>query len=902
MNTTASDQVRAGPAGPIGPGLELARVLASPSRVGLPRQPHAGGNGDHFQWPQNSATPALAPAMDVTAISRARVSVDGKLFRRGNERLKLRGVTYGPFAPNAAGEPWPEPTAVAADFAQMRAATINALRIYNPPPAWFLDLAEAQELLLLTEIPCPKHLDFLESVPARRAARERLAAAVMATRGRGCLLGCCIGNEIPADLVRWYGARRIERFLAELADTARQADPGVLVTYAAYPPTEYLELPFLDFRTFNVYLHDRPTFRRYLLRLANLAYDRPLVLGEIGMDTIRHSEAEQAQFLSGHAREAALSGLAGTFVFSWTDDWFTQGYQIEDWAFGLTRRDRTPKPSYHALTQVFSQPPAAQLERRPRVSVVVCSYNGGRTLEQCLRSLAALAYPDYEVILVDDGSTDDTPAIGTRFPQVRTIRQPNQGLSAARNVGLAAATGEIVTYTDADCFADADWLTLLVHQLETSGAAAVGGPNLTPEDGWLAGCVACAPGQPIHVLESDEIAEHIPGCNMAFRREALLAVGGCDPLFRKAGDDVDLCWRLQGAGYRITFAPGAFVWHHRRQGPRAYLRQQAGYGEAEALLARRHPERFSILGGAIWRGVMYGEGLLGLRLGRSHVHGGVFGLGLFQTLYRPGPAHWAMLPATLEWHLLAILLGLAGVEGLPTLGLAGLMLGLTALVTVLQAMQARPTPRHGGLTARLVIALLCWLQPLVRSGQRYRTRFGAVPVSPPAEGKAPPWKGTVARYITMDGLDRAVLLQRAAEELRRRGHQPRLDTGWSPWDIEVPSGYGVRLQLKTVQEFYAGNSAQIAIAFRLRRSVSLDAVAGASVLALALGVRAHLWSAPSIEILCALVAVLLFSGWGWLWHCGKASAARAAGVIDDTAKALGMTPFTPEPDNQEPAK
>ena len=140
---------------------------------------------------------------------------------------------------------------------------------------------------------------------------------------------------------------------------------------------------------------------------------------------------------------------------------------------------------------------------------------------------------------------------------------------------------------------DPDWLSHLVYQLERSGAAAVGGPNLTPPDGWLAACVAASPGQPVHVLESDQVAEHIPGCNMAFRREVLEAINGFDPEYRKAGDDVDVCWRLQQAGYWITIAPGAFVWHHRRQNPRAYLKQQAGYGEAEALLQFKHPERFN---------------------------------------------------------------------------------------------------------------------------------------------------------------------------------------------------------------------------------------------------------------------------------------------------------------------
>src|SRR5262249_57131764 len=120
--------------------------------------------------------------------------------------------------------------------------------------------------------------------------------------------------------------------------------------------------------------------------------------------------------------------------------------------------------------------------------------------------------------------------------------------------------------------------------------AGVGGPNIAvPGDGAIADCVANAPGGPIHVLLSDDMAEHIPGCNMAFRREKLLAIGGFDPRFRVAGDDVDLCWRLQERGWTIGFSPAAVVWHHRRNSVRAYLRQQRDYRRAGALLRGKWP-------------------------------------------------------------------------------------------------------------------------------------------------------------------------------------------------------------------------------------------------------------------------------------------------------------------------
>ena len=131
---------------------------------------------------------------------------------------------------------------------------------------------------------------------------------------RGCgsssIFAYSIGNEIAPDIVRWQGAKRVEKFLAELYDVSKQHDPTALATYANFPSTEYLDLSFLDFATFNVYLHDPETFRRYLVRLMNRIGDRPLLLGELGMDTLRHPGGEQAEFLQSHLTTAARLGVA----------------------------------------------------------------------------------------------------------------------------------------------------------------------------------------------------------------------------------------------------------------------------------------------------------------------------------------------------------------------------------------------------------------------------------------------------------------------------------------------------------------------------------------------------------------------------------------------------------------
>jgi O-antigen biosynthesis protein len=822
-----------------------------------------------------------------------RVRADGKFLRRGNQRLRLHGVTYGPFAPNAHGEPFPNPSQVRTDCQRLHAAGFNALRVYHVPPQWLLQLADEMGLLLLVDIPWPKHVCFLDSPRVQEQTRRLVQQAAQAGHGHPSLLAYSIGNEIPANIVRWHGRRTVQRFLADLADTVHQADPQALVTYANYPPTEYLELPFLDLATFNVYLHERETFDRYLLRLHNLIGPQPLILGEVGLDSFRHGETMQATLLSTQVRDALLLGAAGVFVFAFTDDWHTGGAAVEDWAFGLTTTQRRAKPAYEAVSAVWRRPLVEQLPVTPRVSVVVCSYNGAATLEQCVQSLLRLDYPDYEVLVVDDGSTDNTPTLLTRYPEVRVIRQDNQGLSVARNVGLAAATGEIIAYTDADCFADADWLTHLVHHLQRCDAAGVGGPNLTPPDGPVAACVAASPGQPTHVLESDQVAEHVPGCNMAFRRSALLAIRGFDPAYRKAGDDVDLCWRLQQAGYWITFAPGAFVWHHRRQTPRTYLRQQAGYGEAEALLRFKHPDKFNERGHGKWRGSLYGASLRGVCLSDALIYRGTFGTGLFQCLYQPGPSHWAGLPCTLEWHAGVVLLALSGLLCPWASAMALVMWLLSCTVAGLQAYQASLPAGVSGWRYRALVALLCYGQPLVRSWSRYQTRLcsyrapRAVGMLSDVTDRGLPWFGSLSWcYWSEASGSRLRLLNWVVGYLNEHRWGRALDNGWSDWDVRIYGHPWTLVEVLTAEESHGCGRELVRVRYRLKASGYLRVSAVVSLLGLVGSLYGDSWWLLGLSL--ALCTVCM-----GMWWSGRRRALAVLALWERGAAALGMKRLAP---------
>ena len=148
-------------------------------------------------------------------------------------------------------------------------------------------------------------------------------------------------------MVRWLGPRQVTEFVENLINIGRDEDENTLFSYASYPPTEYLLPQNSDFATFNVYLHRQADFESYLARLQNLAEEKPLLLGEFGMDTIRHPEEEQSEMLRWHIESVVRGGLAGTIIYAWTDEWFRGGQEITDWAFGLVRRDRTPKLAFN---------------------------------------------------------------------------------------------------------------------------------------------------------------------------------------------------------------------------------------------------------------------------------------------------------------------------------------------------------------------------------------------------------------------------------------------------------------------------------------------------------------------------------------------------------------------------
>jgi GT2 family glycosyltransferase len=744
-------------------------------------------------------TRAAQRASPAAAVAAHRPSARGKFLFAGAEKLAARGVTYGPFGADGSPAEYGDRAGAARDFARIAAAGFNALRVYSVPPAWLLDEAAAHGLRVMVGLPWEQHVAFLDDASTARDVERRVAGGVAACAGHPAVLAYAIGNEIPAPVVRWYGHRRVERYLRRLFDAAKSRDPGALVTYVNYPSTEYLELPFLDFVSFNVYLEQRQDLEAYVARLHNIAGDRPLVMAEVGLDALRHGEAAQAASLATQVRSILRGGCAGAFVFSWTDEWHRGGEEVTGWRFGLTARDRSPRPALAAVSRAFAEAEPDESATAPGVSVVVCTHNGSRTIADCLEGLSLLDYPRYEVIVVDDGSTDGTADVVRRFGGVRLIRTENRGLSSARNTGLHAARHEIVAYIDDDARPDPDWLNYVADTLARTDHAGVGGPNVPPAGcGAVADAVAMAPGGPVHVLLTDEIAEHIPGCNMAFRRERLLAIGGFDPQFRIAGDDVDVCWRLQGRGWTLGFNPAAMVWHRRRDTVRGYWRQQLNYGRAEADLERKWPEKYNAAGHLTWNGRLYGNGLLGAMTwwARRRIYHGTWGSALFQSVYHVRPSWLWSLPAMPEWYLLVALLAALSLAGLawapllaalPFLLLAAAAPLVQAFVAAKRALGARPDVRgRRGVRLLALTAALHLLQPAARLYGRVCR--GLTPLRMRGIGGVAPPLPRILRTWTEKWVAPEERLTALAASLRGRGAVVLSGGDFDRWDFEVRGG------------------------------------------------------------------------------------------------------------------
>lgn len=301
----------------------------------------------------------------------------------------------------------------------------------------------------------------------------------------------------------------------------------------------------------------------------------------------------------------------------------------------------------------------------PAVSVVVAARNASAVIGACLASLAAQTFTAHEVIVVDDGSTDDTAAIAGAHGAI-VVRSAAVGASVARNLGLQQARGRIVAFTDADCTVPPTWIACLVAAMESTGATGVGGPQRNQFPANVAGADAFDAFFRLASVVSDYTRSggglrevtHNASCNSAYLRADLLAIGGFAPGLWP-GEDVDLDLRLRARGARLVFVPDALVHHHRPGTLSWFRRMMRRYGAAERQLVRRHGRMRRIdympivVLGAVLTHLLYL--LPACRPWLLAADGAIVAAGLIGLVATTPPRHWAAVAifavtAVAAWH------------------------------------------------------------------------------------------------------------------------------------------------------------------------------------------------------------------------------------------------------------
>ncbi len=227
------------------------------------------------------------------------------------------------------------------------------------------------------------------------------------------------------------------------------------------------------------------------------------------------------------------------------------------------------------------------------ITVVVPAFDAEATLGACLDALAAQTPPagGLEIIVVDDGSTDATGAIAGRHPvSARLIAQPHAGAAAARNRGAAAAAGDLLLFTDADCRPAPDWAARMAAPFADPRVAGVKGRFRSDQRALVARLAQAEYEEKEEAMLRRDAVAFADTASAAYRADVFRAAGGFRTELR-AVEDTELAFRLAAAGHRLVMAPDAFVYHRHPETAAAYLRRKLRYGLWGASAYLAHPRR-----------------------------------------------------------------------------------------------------------------------------------------------------------------------------------------------------------------------------------------------------------------------------------------------------------------------
>ncbi len=228
------------------------------------------------------------------------------------------------------------------------------------------------------------------------------------------------------------------------------------------------------------------------------------------------------------------------------------------------------------------------------VSVIIPAFNAEKTIGSCLASLMDQDYSrEYEIIVVDDGSTDSTPDIVSQYERAELIRQKNAGPAAARNKGASVAGGEIILFTDSDCVPEGDWISEMLGPFEESReVAGVKGAYKTHQQEITARFVQLEYEDKYNYMLKDKFIDFIDTYSAGFRKNIFLEMKGYDTAFPVAcAEDVELSYRMSNKGHKMVFNPDAVVYHTHPDSLMDYLKKKYKFAYWRMLALKKNPDK-----------------------------------------------------------------------------------------------------------------------------------------------------------------------------------------------------------------------------------------------------------------------------------------------------------------------